>query len=643
MAQPAPIRCQIQFGPFTADLRTGELLKYGIHIKLQERPFVLLAMLLDKSGEVVTREEMRARLWPDGTFVDYDNNISSAIGKLRAALGDSAAEPRYVETVGRGYRFIAEVNLVSGMAEQAVGPTATPELEPRYESTAAPLTLPQRHWLRISALAALLAVAAGIVFFQWSRSRTSSHPAPKRIMLAVLPFANLTGDPAQDYFSDGLTEEMITQLGSLDAQHLGVIARTSVMRYKNSRTSLPQISAELGVHYVLEGSVRRDGNTVRITAQLIQVRDQTHLWAREYDRELKDLLAVQTEIAQEIGDEIQLALGGVKPKAAAAQASLSPQQVEAYDLYLKGEYFFAKRTIADLQRAIDFFQQSIARDPAYARAYAALADSYILLGEYSELPASQFVAKARAAAVRALQLDERLPDAHTALALVVQNYDWDWQTAEKEFRRAIELDPNYVTAHHWYAEHLMWRGRFEEALQESEKARQLDPLSLIIGADNGVILYYSRRYDGAIQQFHRVLTMDRHFPRAHMIVYAYVQKGMFAQALADIESERPSVPLEAHWYWSLLAYVHGRAGHRAEARHALLQLQRSNRLHPADPLIFVWAYLGLGAKDEALHSLQKAYATHSNIMATINVEPAFDPLRSDPRFQQLLERVGLSH
>lgn len=643
MAQPAPIRCQVQFGLYTADLRTGELLKDGIHIKLQDRPFAILAMLLEHSGQVVTREEIRKRLWPSDTFVDFDNNISSSVGKLRAALCDSATEPRYIETAGRGYRFIADVKLVADRLSLVPIPAKLEEApQADLPATAIPLPQPQRPWIAFAALACLVVIAAGLGMWQWSRSRASTQPASGRIMLAVLPFANLTGDPSQDYFSDGLTEEMITDLGRLDPKRLGVIARTSVVRYKNAATPLPRIGAELGVQYVLEGSVRREAGHVRITAQLIQVRDQTHLWAREYDRELKDLFSVETEIAQEIGDEVRLAFDNGQPKHEAARPSLSPQELQAYDLFLKGQYFLAKRSVPDLQRAIDFFQQATAIDPNYARAYAGLADSYALLGGYSATSPTEFAARARAAALRALELDDRLPDAHAALALVVQNYDWDWQTAEKEFRRAIELNPNYATAHHWYAEHLMWRGRFDEALRESEEARRLDPLSLIIVADNGAILYYSRKYDAAIRQFRGVIDMDPVFPRAQLILFAYAAKGMYPEALASIASQSASDPNNAAWDLANRAYIDGISGHREEARKALGRLQQLGLSQPLNPAVFVWAYLGLGDKDQALNWLEKAYVQHSTIMTALKVEPALDPLRADPRFQSILARVRLA-
>jgi tetratricopeptide (TPR) repeat protein len=416
---------------------------------------------------------------------------------------------------------------------------------------------------------------------------------------------------------------------------MGVIARTSVMHYKHSQEQLQQIAHELGVQYVLEGSVRRDADKVRITAQLIQMKDQTHLWAREYDRETKDLLVLQSEIAGEIAAEIQAALGEHKPVSPILEPTLSPQAFEAYNLYLKGQYFWNKRSLLE---ATSYFEQATAKDPNFARAYAGLADCYALIGAYTGAPAAEFAPQARTAALRALQLDDRLPEAHAALALIVQNYDYDWQTAEKEFKRAIELNPNYATGHQWYAEHLMWRGRFDEALRESERARQLDPLSLIIAADNGAILLYSRQYDRAIAQFTAVRDMDPSFPRAGMIFAAYVQKGMFTEAQAVVETFTAGSP----WQVSNLAYISGRTGQQAKAEQELKKLLDLNQRQPMDPMVIVPPYIGMGNNDQAIAWLEKAYAQHSNGLTALKVDPAFDPLRGDPRFQDLLRRVGLS-
>jgi len=631
----------VRFGVFEVNPKTGEARKHGIHIKLQGQPLQILNMLLERPGEVVTREEMRRRLWPADTFVEFEHSLNSAVKKLRAALGDSADHPRYVETLPRvGYRFIAPVEKQAALVETGQPSAAdAPLARPPSGTLPAAERWLHRQWLPVLGVAIVLLAALG-GYLHWSRSRGQPQPSSARMMLAVLPFENLTGDPGQDYFSDGLTEEMISQLGRLDPQRLGVIARTSVMHYKRSAAQLDQMGRELGVQYALEGSVRREADRVRISAQLVRVQDQTHVWAREYDRELRNLLALQAEIAQEIADEIQLALGEHKRIASAPQASLSPQGYEAYDLYLRGRYFWNKRTPQGFEQAVESFQQAIAKDAEYARAYAGLADTYALMSSYYLAPPNEIMPKGRAAALRALQIDERLAEAHTSLAVIAQNYDWDWQTAEKEYRRAVELSPNYATAHHWYAECLAFQGRFDEAFAEIQRARQLDPLSLIMAADNGAILYFSRQYDRAIEQLRAVLAMEPNFPRAHIVVFAYVEKGRFADALTGIENWRRTD--DDPWFWALEAYVYGRAGQPARARQALVKLQQVNRRRKSDPTpMLSVAYAGMGNKDESFALFEKLYSEHSHALIGLKVDPMYDSLRSDPRFQDLLRRFGL--
>lgn len=622
---------------FELDTAAYELRRSGHVVKLERLPMEILLFLIEQRGQVVTREEIADRIWGQNVHVDTDNSINGAIRKIRRVLRDDPDSPRFIQTImGRGYRFIAAVD--TSAPEPSPDPllpaiSDEPESIPPAEVSKSGL----RRWSVLLAAAVFLIAVAAAGFLRFS---ARVRPASGRLMLAVLPFENLTGDAAQDYFSDGMTEEMISQLGNLDAAHLGVIARTSVMHYKHSQESLDQIGRELGVQYVLEGSIRRDSDKVRITAQLIQLSDQTHLWARQYDRDLSHLLALQGEIAHEVSEEIQIALWDRKPITPLAPQALTPQNYEAYDLYLKGQYFWNKRTIEGFERAIDYYQQAIAKDPNYARAYAGLADSYTLLASYSATSPSEYMPKARAAALRALELDKDLPEAHTALALIVQNYDYDWQTAGREFHRAIELNPNYATAHHWYAEHLMWRGRFDEALRESERARQLDPLSLIIATDNGAILLYSRQYDRALEKLHAVHELDPSFPRADgLIVRAYEEKGMFADALAEVEKSRP---LYNSWTCSELADIYGRTGQPAQAALALARMEQLYRGQQVDPVVFVEPYIGMDKKDEAFLWLNKAYAQHSNSLTALKVDPLYDPLRSDPRFQDLLRRVGLS-
>jgi tetratricopeptide (TPR) repeat protein len=416
------------------------------------------------------------------------------------------------------------------------------------------------------------------------------------------------------------------------------------MHYKHTSEKVDQIGSELGVQYVLEGSVRRESAKVRINAELIEVGGQRQLWAQEYDRELTNLLVVQSEIAREMSDSIQLTLGTPERSEGVAKPSLTPQAYQAYDLYLKGLYFWNKRSIPGFQQAIVCFQQAIAKDPNYAPAYAGLANSYTLLPGYSLVPASKYIPKARAAALRALEIDNDLPEAHVALALILENYDWDWDAAEKEYQRAIELNSNYATAHQWYAELLMWRGRFDDAFRESEYARTLDPLSLIIATDHGSLFYFSRQYDRAIEQFNSVMEMDPNFPRAHVVIDAYTQRGRYAEALASLEEwGRTAGNGTGVWtMWSKSAYIYGRLGQKDKARAELKKLEVANRTQQIDPGTLILANIGAGNNQAALDWLEKAYAQHSNIMTTIKVEPAFDPLRGDPRYQELLKRVGLA-
>ena len=657
-----------KFDPFVLDVEERVLLRNGRPVAVTPKVFDMLLLLVQNHGCVVSKQKILDTLWPD-VFVE-ESNITFNITMLRKILGDTKREPLYIETVPRrGYRFIANVEeplnssvvtsqiaytriqaadseLIIGGDEfkSDLGLAKLPKIElpgagksdnALKAKTAGEMSRRGR-WKTLLAAAAVagVLVAVGWLLLLRHRSSAQSQPDAGRLMLAVLPFQNLTGNTAQDYFSDGLTEEMITQLGNLDPDHLGVIARTSVMHYKNNQEPLDQIGRELQVQYLLEGSVRRESDRVRITTQLIQIKDQTRVWSREYDRELIHLLSLQGEIAKEVADEIHLTLGDhtrIEP----VSQTLSTKSPEAYDLYLKGQYCWNKRW---LQQAIEYFQQATAKDPNYARAYAGLADCYALMGGYSARPQNEFMPQARTAALRALELDGNLAEAHTALALIVQNYDYDWQTAEKEYRRAIELNPNYATAHHWYAEHLAWSGRFDEALRESERARQLDPLSLVIAVDNGAILYFSRQYDQAIQKLRAVQEMEPNFPRIHIVVFAYVEKGMYTEALADTKNWHEG---SSPWFWSVLAYTYGRAGQQPEAQRALDKLLELNRRQQIDPSALIWAYIGMGNKDQAVIWLEKAYSQHSSL-TTLKVDPIYDPLRSDPRFQDLLRRVGLA-
>ena len=621
-----------KFGVFEVNLPARELRKHGVRVRLSGQPLAILEMLLDSPGEIVTREQMRAKLWDSDTFVDFEHSLNSAIKKLRAALGDSPDNSRYVETIPKlGYRFIAPVE---ELAKDSPHSSAAEAAGDSSQSTAKGMGAPARIWPWVLG-ASLVAIAALAISWRSIRSAVPPRVNQGRVMIAVLPFKNLTGDSAQDYFSEGLTEEMIAQLRRLNPDRLGVIASSSVARFQHGGAGLDKIQKELGVEYVVEGTVRRDADSVRVTTQLVQSKDQSTVWSREYDRSLSNLLVLQSEIAQQISGEL---LSAFEPrKHLATPAALSPEAYEAYDLYLKGRFFWNKRTPQGFDRALECFQQSIAKDPAYARSYAGLADTYALMGSYYIVPVDSIKVKARDAARRATQLDDNLAEGHTSLAVIAQNYDWDWQTSEKEYRRAVELDPNYATAHHWYAEELSLVGRSDEALAEIERARQLDPMSLIIAADRGVILYYARQYDPAIEQLKAVLDMEPSFARARMLENAYIQKRMFAEALADSENWERSG--NNAWRVATLGYLYGKTNQRAKALECLSELQKQYPNHAGLAIMSSFPYLGLNDKENALLCLERSLANHS-ISTAIAVEPFYDSLREEPRFQAILAKMN---
>ena len=592
-------------------------------------------------------------LWSSETFVDFEHGLNTAIKELRGVLSDSANQPRYIETLPKlGYRLIVPVSKETPLETAvAVGQTrslspvqapqiATAEVTGReivFAPGASVWTFRRYRWLMVAA--ALLLLVAAIGYWQRGRARLRAQMPAQRLMLAVLPFENLTGDSQQEYFSDGLTEEMISQIGSLDPQHLGVIARTSAMHYKHTQESLDQIGRELGVNYILEGSLRRDSERVRISAQLIQVKEQAPVWAREYDRELEELLSVQSEIAEQIAGEIQLTLADHRNTSNAHRpAAPTETSYEAHDLYLKGLYFWNKRTF---DRAADYFQQAINKDPNYARAYAALANTYGLMGTWSVRSPNEVMPKARAAALKALELNGSLAEAHTALALIAERYDYDWKSTEREFRLAIQLDPGYATAHQWYGEYLSWQGRFDEAFAESERARQLDPMSLIIASDHASILYRARQYDRAITEGLAILEMDPNFRHPDgYVVHSYIRTGQFPKALDFIHEHIR--PFSAKTATLGEAIVYGEWGRQAKAERALAKFGNCDRTDGICISGLLDAYSAMGRKDEAMALLQRSYAEHHPVITTLKTEPAFDPLRSDPRFKDLLRRVGLA-
>ncbi|HWR15709.1 MAG TPA: winged helix-turn-helix domain-containing protein [Terriglobales bacterium] len=613
---------------FELDIERHELRRYGQLVRLERIPLDILILLAEKRGEVVSREEMVASVWGAGTYLDTDNAINGAIRKIRQVLKDNPEEPKYIQTIpNKGYRFIAEIQpRVTTVEPKPEGPQ---EIQPNKVRS---------KWVPFAA-AAVLVVVAMAAYFATSRSARRPEISDRKYMLAVLPFENLTGDPNQDYFTDGLTEEMISHLGNLDPEHLGVIARTSVMQYKNNRDGLSRVGQELGVDYVLEGSVRRESGKVRITAQLILMKDQTHIWARQYDRALTNILELENELANEVAQEITLTLIKKRDANSRAPRTMSPREYAAYDAYLRGRYFWNRRTVEGFQQAIQAFEEAVEKDPDYALAYVGLADTYALLSAFDIAPKSESMPKAREAAAKALALDDKLAEAHASMALIVQNYDWDWPKAEAEYKRAIELDPNYATAHHWYAEFLTLQSRFSEALDEIERARLLDPRSLIISSDRGAILYSARRYREAIQQFREVLQMEPNFRRARIIVFAYAAEGLTQDALREAaESQKVE---DGPFTWALQAYAHGRAGQKSEAKRFLHKLEEERSRRYVNSSRLITANLGVGDYEQALKWCEQGLSERATVIPWLRVDPLYDPLRSDPRFHALLAKAGL--
>jgi TolB-like protein/Tfp pilus assembly protein PilF len=475
---------------------------------------------------------------------------------------------------------------------------------------------------------------------QPTRTSEVSNPAAakSRRRLAVLPFSNMSGDPEQEYFIDGLTEEMIAKLGRLHPERLGVLARTTMMKYKGTTKSIEEIDGELDVDYLLEGSVRRDDQRVRITAQLIKVSDQTHLWAESYDRTLEDILAVQVEVAEKIARSLTVEL---LPEERAALTRSSTANPAAHDAYLRGRYFWNKRTEQSFSKAIESFQQAVDLDPGYAAAYAGLADCFDTLGWYGALPAGEAYRKAHAAAMHALQIDDRLAEAHAALAYAKHFYEWNWEEIEKGYLRALELDSNYVTGHHWYALFLTSMGRFGEALAQMDSALDLDPFSLVINSHLGWILYFARLSERAVRQLQETVEMDSQFAIGrYFLGMAYEQCHQYDAAIKEFEAAR-AFGGQHPGPIAYLVHASGLAGKISQANRYLEDLKNAAGRRHVSPYFLAVAHAGMGEIETAFACLEDAYRERSGWLVNLNIDPAIDPLRSDPRFADLQRRVGL--
>lgn len=643
---------RIRFGVFEVDLRSSELLKQGRKVKLQEQPFRILALLLEQRGHVVTREELRKRLWSDDTFVDFDHSLNTAVMRLRESLGDSSDNPRFIETLPRhGYRFIAPVEEIAIGPEESVGLMALGGApfadEPVSWSPSARLPRAGRvdrvlGWRRALPVAAVLAIAAGLSLYfvdhrTQSGGQVSASTNPVKSVV-VLPFENLSGDKDQQYFTDGMTDELIAHLAKV--RSLRVISRTSAMEYKGTHKTLTEIARDLNVDAVVEGTVLRNGNRVRITAELVQVTTDRHLWAETYQGGLGDILKLQSEVASAIVNEIRINL---TPEEQQQLASTRQVSTEGYEDYLKGRYYWNKRSEEGLKKAIEYFQLATQKDPHSALAFAGLADCYSIIGSaiVGTVPSGEVAPKARAAAARALELDNSLAEAETSLATVRFNYDWDWTAAGHGFRRSIALNPSYATAYQRYSLYLMALGRTEESLTQMKRARDLDPLSISMNFSLGWRLYMARQYDQAIEQLHNTLDLDPNFALPRMVLgQAYEQKGAYPQAIAELE-KAVSLSHNSPPMLGALGHAYALAGRKRDAEQVLQRMIAQARTQYVSPFYVALVYVALKDNNNALTWLEKAYADHSNAVIFLQVDPELDSLRAVSRFQDLLRRMAL--
>jgi TolB-like protein/DNA-binding winged helix-turn-helix (wHTH) protein/Tfp pilus assembly protein PilF len=640
-----------RFGAFEFDPRARQLRKHGRRIRLHGQPLEILGALLELPTEIVLREELRAKLWPQDTFVDFEHSLNAAVNKLREALGDDANNPRFIETVPRrGYRFIGQVE--GALPVSAPGPADHPApaanqevIDLMVEKPAAEVLAPSEArtqwrtvWLAFIACAFLVALLIGFNV-GGLRQRLLGRPDPSTIRsIAVLPLENLSHDPEQEYFADGMTEALTTELAQISA--LKVISRTSAMQYKGTKKLLPQIAKELGVDAVVEGAVQRSGDKVGITVQLIHAPSDRHLLAKSYERGLRDVLELQREVAHAITNEIKAKL---TPSEKVHLASARSIDSEAYEDYLRGRFLSSTLGEGDARKGIAYFQLAIQRDPNYALAYAGLAESYITLSQpwNGALSPKETLPQAKAAATRALAIDDSFGEAHAALAHVIELYDWDWQGAEKEYRRALELNPNDAMAHLWYGEYLQVMGRNEEGIVQLRQAMALDPLNVLHMGELGGLFFTARQYEEANRAFQKALELEPDYSWSHLgFGEIYREHKMYREAIAELEK---SVNLSNRNETSMasLGKVLGDSGRNQEARKILEELKERSKQRYISPYLVALVQIGLGKHDQAIASLERGYMNRDQWMMYLKVDPRLDDLRSDPRFQELRRRVGL--
>jgi TolB-like protein/DNA-binding winged helix-turn-helix (wHTH) protein len=649
----------LRFDIFELDVRAGELRKQGVKVRLQGQPLQVLEILLRRSGDMVAREELRAQIWKTDTFVDFDHSLHNAIARLREALGDSAENPRYIETLPRrGYRFLVPVESQDGTLSECksfpAGTSVAGQVPP-----AGDIERPAyRRRTKVLALVLVVAVVLiGAVSLTNVRERLFGRPGPPHIeSLAVLPLVNLSGDAGQDFFADGMTEALITDLGKISA--LRVISRTSVVQYKGTKKPLPEIARELNVDGLVEGTVSRSGNHFRITANLLQVSPEKHLWAESYDSEVGDVLALQGQVAQAIAREIQVKLTPEEQKLLGNARPVDPQ---AHDDYLRGRYFCDKDTRVGLDKGIQYFELAIKEAPLDPLGYAGLANCYVLLswgGDIfvGDLSPAKMMPKTSDAASHALQLDGNLAEAHTSLAVVEMILNWNWAGAEREFKRAIKLNPSYSVAHALYAHYLTAVGEPDKSIAEAKRALELDPLSEFTMDFTDWAFYLNRHYDLGIEQSHKNLELAPEMPWPHYdLGQIYERTGQHQLSIEEYTKAQEMFGLSENRLAELRS-AYQSAGERGYWRKTLEFCQEASK-HPrkfgsfsgygwcdyVKDLYIGLLHLRLGEVDAAFESLETAYAKHETEMIYLKVDPEWDSVRSDPRFQSLLRRIGLTN
>jgi TolB-like protein/DNA-binding winged helix-turn-helix (wHTH) protein/Flp pilus assembly protein TadD len=623
MPADKPTLRRFQFGVYELDPAAGELRKQGVRIKLQEQPLQLLQILLENAGRVVAKEDLQKRIWPSDTFVDFDHGLHSAITRLREALGDSAESPRFVETLPRrGYRFVASVKEITEPESAARSSGGAGSLKRYVGSIFAGLLG--------GALVLALVLGFNIGGARRWLWRTTNRPVKS---LGVLPFENLSGDASQDYFADGMTDALITRLA--ESRDVQVISRTSMMQYKGVRKPLPEIGRELGVDAILEGTIARAGNRVRVTVQLIDAATDQHLWAKTYDGDLGDILILEADMSRAIAGEIRVKISSDYNSQLTQASRVDPELQEAY---LQGRYHLNKGDEDEIYKGIGYFQQAIAKDPRDARSYAGLADSYVALSDYYLAPA-ELMQKAKQASSKALELDDHLAEAHTSSGVVRFLYDWDWDGAQKEFDQAIRLNPSSADAHLWYGVFLAQMGRRDPSIAETKRAEALDPLSLVVHVNAGWVYYLARQNSAAIEEWKKALDLEPRFAVSHTSIWvAYLRTPDFARLMDASPGGAPAKqdPMDL----AALSGLYAVSGNIPQARIALQKLTGMSQRRYICPYEMATAHAVLGDKDEAMSLLERGFRDRSACIPDIKTDPRLDALRTDPRFIELLRKLG---